>query len=81
MLIDDITVRGDDDKLWKDLPEWYQHIVIFGDAELLRVQYGGKFVSMYYKGIEDIIKQQYVKGTLTVDFQAMIDMKDCQDCG
>ena len=35
---------------------------------------------MYYKGIEDIIKDQYTKGLLTVDFQAMLDMRTCPDC-
>ena len=70
----------DSDKLWKDLPEWFQHVVLFGDEELLRVSYGGKFISMYYKWIEDIIKDQYAKWLLTVDFQAMLDMKDCNEC-
>lgn len=70
----------DPDKTWKDLPEWFQHVVLFGDEELLRVSYGGKFISMYYKGIEEIIKDQYAKGLLTVDFQAMLDMKDCNEC-
>lgn len=71
----------DPDKLWKDLPEWFQHVVLFGDEELLRVSYGGKFISMTYRGIEEIIKDQYAKGLLTVDFQAMLDMKDCSECG
>jgi excinuclease UvrABC ATPase subunit len=35
---------------------------------------------MYYKGIEEIIKDQYAKGLLTVDFQAMLDMKSCNEC-
>ncbi len=70
----------DPDKLWKDLPEWFQHVVLFGDEELLRVSYGGKFISMTYKGIEEIIKDQYAKGLLTVDFQAMLDMKSCNEC-
>ena len=70
----------DPDKLWKDLPEWFQHVVLFGDEELLRVNYGGKFISMTYKGIEEIIKDQYAKGLLTVDFQAMLDMKSCNEC-
>ena len=70
----------DPDKLWKDLPERFQHVVLFGDDELLRVNYGGKFISMTYKGIEEIIKDQYAKGLLTVDFQAMLDMKDCNEC-
>ncbi len=51
----------DDDKLWKHLPEWFQHVVLYGDDELLRINYGGKYMSMYYKGIEDVIKQQYTK--------------------
>lgn len=71
----------DDDKLWKDLPEWFQHVVLFGDNELLRVQVGGKFASIYYKWVEDVIKDQYAKWLLTVDFQAMLDMKTCAECG
>jgi len=71
----------DPDKIWKDLPERFQHVVLFGDDELLRVSYGGKMISMNYKGIEEIIKDQYAKGLLTVDFQAMLDMKDCNECG
>ncbi len=70
----------DPDKLWKDLPEWFQHVVLFGDEELIRVNYGGKYMSMYYKGIEEIVKDQYAKGLLTVDFQAMLDMKTCPEC-
>ena len=37
-------------------------------------------MSMYYKGIEEIIKDQYSKGLLTLDFQAMLDMKTCPEC-
>lgn len=70
----------DPDKIWKDLPEWYQHVVLFGDDELIRVSYGGKIISIYYRGIEDIIKDQYAKWLLTVDFQVMLDMKTCPDC-
>jgi len=70
----------DPDKLWKDLPERFQHVVLFGDEELIRVNYGGKYMSLYYKGIEDIIKDQYAKGLLTVDFQAMLDMRTCPEC-
>ncbi len=70
----------DPDKLWKDLPERFQHVVLFGDEELIRVNYGGKYVSMYYKGIEEIIKDQYAKGLLTVDFQVMLDMRTCPEC-
>lgn len=70
----------DPDKLWKDLPERFQHVVLFWDEELIRVNYGGKYMSMYYKGIEEIIKDQYSKGLLTLDFQAMLDMKTCPEC-
>lgn len=70
----------DPDKLWKDLPEWFQHVVLFWDEELLRVNYGGKFISMTYKWIEEIIKDQYAKWLLTVDFQAMLNMRDCNEC-
>ena len=70
----------DPDKLWKDLPERFQHVILFGDEELIRVNYGGKYISMQYKGIEEIVKDQYAKGLLTVDFQAMLDMKTCNEC-
>ena len=29
------------EQLWKDLPERFQHVVLFGDEELIRVNYGG----------------------------------------
>lgn len=64
----------------KDLPERFQHVVLFGDDELLRLQYSGRFMSIRYKGIEEIIKDQYSKWLLTVDFQAMLDMKTCPEC-
>ena len=37
-------------------------------------------MSITYKGIEEIIKDQYTKGLLTVDFQTMLDMKTCPLC-
>lgn len=70
----------DEDKKWKDLPEWFQHVVLFWDNELLRVNVGWKYTSMYYRWIEEVIKDQYAKGILTVDFQAMLDMKPCAEC-
>jgi len=70
----------DPDKLRKDLPERFQHVILFGDEELIRVNYGGKYLSMHYKWIEEIVKDQYAKGLLTVDFQAMLDMKTCPEC-
>jgi len=65
---------------WKDLPEWFLHVVIDGDNELLRIPLGEKFVSVYYRGIEEILKDQYAKWLLTVDFQAMLDMTACPSC-
>lgn len=67
-------------KPWKDLPERFQQVALYGDNEVLRIQYGGKFISMSYKGVEDVVKDQYAKGVLTVDFQAMLDMKACPEC-
>lgn len=71
----------DHDKLWKDLPEWFQHVVIYGDEELIRIQTWGKYTSVKYQGIEHILKEQYMKWLLTVDFQAMLEMKSCPSCG
>jgi len=65
----------------KDLPERFQHLVIDWDDEVLRVNlWNEKYVSIKYQGIEEILKEQYVKGILTVDFQAMLDMKSCPTC-
>jgi len=33
-----------------------------------------------YQGIQEILKEQYIKGILTVDFQAMLEMKKCPVC-
>ncbi|UFX83003.1 excinuclease ABC subunit UvrA [Candidatus Absconditicoccus praedator] len=65
----------------KNMPDWFKDIVINGDKQLLRIGMGGKYVSMYYKGIEDILTQQYQKGILTVDFQAMLELRECPTCG
>ena len=70
----------DNDKLWKDLPEWFQHVIIHWDEELIRVNNGWKYTSMKYQGIEAILKDQYLKWLLTVDFQAMLEMKTCPLC-
>lgn len=67
--------------LWKELPDRFRHVVIEGDEELLRVNtWWGKFVSLYYKGVEDVLTAQYNKWVLTVDFQAMLDVKACPTC-
>ena len=70
----------DETKKRKDLPERYRHTVIEWDNELIRVWVNGKFYSMTYKGIEDILKDQYNKWMLTVDFQAMLEMRECPSC-
>lgn len=35
---------------------------------------------MYYRGVEDVLTSQYQKGVLTVDFQAMLDVRPCPVC-
>jgi len=35
---------------------------------------------MYYRGVEDVLRDQFAKGLLTVDFQAMLEMKVCGEC-
>jgi len=67
--------------LWSELPEWFLEVVMKGDEELLKVTtWGGKFFSLYYKGIQDVLTAQYQKGILTVDFQAMLELKACSSC-
>lgn len=71
----------DEQKLWGDLPDWFREVVINGDDELLKVStWAGKFYSLYYKGIQDVLTSQYQKWVLTVDFQAMLDLKPCSEC-
>lgn len=70
----------DADKIRWELPTWFTHVVVEGDNELLRVKVWGKRNSIKYQGIENILKEQYIKGLLTVDFQAMMNMKACPDC-
>ena len=70
----------DTEKLRKDLPERFQHVVIYWDEEVIRVQTWWKYSSVKYQWIESILKEQYVKGLLTVDFQAMLNMRSCPSC-
>ena len=70
----------DSEKKWADQPAWFLNVIVEGDQELLRIQSGGKWTSIKYNGIEEIIKDQYNKGLLTVDFQAMLNMKTCPHC-
>jgi len=66
---------------WSDLPERFLHTVLYGDKELLKIPMGGgKYISMKYKGVEDVLRDQYTKWLLTVDFQAMLDMAACPEC-
>ncbi len=67
--------------LWNELPWWFLEVVMNGDDELLKVStWWGKFFSLYYKGIQDVLTSQYQKGILTVDFQAMFDLQPCSSC-
>lgn len=70
----------DPEKKRTEQPERFLNVVIEGDQELLRINTWGKYTSIKYNGIEEIIKDQYVKGLLTVDFQAMLNMKTCPHC-
>ena len=68
------------EKRWADQPEWFLNVVIEWDDELLRINSWGKWTSIKYHWIEEIIKDQYAKGLLTVDFQAMLSMNTCPHC-
>ena len=70
----------DPEKKRAEQPERFLNVVVEGDQELLRINTWGKYTSIKYNGIEEIIKDQYVKGLLTVDFQAMLNMKTCPHC-
>ncbi len=71
-----------DSLVWKDLPDRFREVVLQGDNELIKLSlWGGKFTSMYYRGVEDVLTGQYQKGILTVDFQAMLDIRPCPTCG
>ncbi len=70
----------DTDKLWKDLPERFQHVIVYWDDELIRVTQWWKATSMKYQWITEILKDQYAKWLLTIDFQAMLNMQPCHTC-
>lgn len=67
-------------KLRKDQPEWFLHIIMYGDNELLRIPSQWKQINITYQWMEEIIKEQYAKWVLTVDFQAMLEMRACPEC-
>lgn len=67
--------------LWKDVPQWFKDVVMNWDWELLRLSFWWwKYSSMHYKGMEDVLTQQYYKWVLTVDFQAMLNLRSCPEC-
>lgn len=70
----------DVDKIRQDQPERFQHVLIHWDQEVIRINTGWKYSSIKYQWIENIIKEQYLKWLLTVDFQAMINMQKCPTC-
>ena len=65
---------------WSSLPKWFKDIVLEGDEELLRLSYGGRYISLRYKWVEDVLRQQYQKWLLTVEFQALFSQKQCPAC-
>jgi excinuclease ABC subunit A len=74
------------EKVWKDQPDWFLHVIVYWDNEELhlpiwsRIPVKWKWASFKYVWMEDVIKDQFEKGMLTVDFQAMLDMKPCPQC-
>ena len=74
------------EKVWKDQPDWFLHVVVYWDNEELRLPIWSripvkwKWASFKYVWMEDVIKDQFEKWMLTVDFQAMLDMKPCPEC-
>ena len=75
------TYQVKDSDRWMDLPDWFIETVKQWDNETYKINlWWGKYVSMVYKWIEDVLISQYQKWVLTVDFQAMLDMRDCPTC-
>lgn len=72
---------GINDKLrWSDLPEYFINIVVDGDGESIRISQWGKYLTMTYRGLNDVLTSQYNKWVLWVDFQHMFNLKPCPDC-
>lgn len=65
---------------WKNIPEWFREVIMNWDDSLIRVAVWWKYLSMHYKWIESVITEQYNKWLLTVDFQAMLNMRTCPVC-
>jgi len=70
----------DNTKKRSDLPDWFKVVVLKWDNELIRINISNKQSNIKYQWIEEIIKDQYANGMLTVDFQAMLEMRNCPDC-
>jgi len=64
----------------KELEPRFQNVVIEWDKEVLRVNLWWKHSSVKYEWIESILKEQFAKWLLTVDFQSMLNMKSCPIC-
>lgn len=72
---------GINDKLrWSDLPEYFINVVIEWDNEQIRIAQWGKYMTITYRGLNDILTSQYNKWVLWVDFQSMFSLKPCDAC-
>ncbi len=69
-----------DKSRWSDLPEYFIQVVIDGDGEQLRIAQWGKYMTITYRGLNDILTSQYNKWVLGVDFQSMFNLKPCEAC-
>jgi excinuclease ABC subunit A len=69
-----------DKSRWSDLPEYFIQVVIDGDGEQLRISQWGKYMTITYRGLNDILTSQYNKWVLGVDFQSMFNLKPCEAC-
>jgi excinuclease UvrABC ATPase subunit len=69
-----------DKSRWSDLPEYFIQLVIDGDGEQLRISQWGKYMTITYRGLNDILTSQYNKWVLGVDFQSMFNLKPCEAC-
>lgn len=68
------------DVKWESLDDDIKNIILNWDNKLLKLNIWWQFISLYYQGIEQIIKEQYEKWMLTKDFQVMINFWTCPKC-
>lgn len=71
--IDTNTVR-------QHLPPSFQETIIYWDGEIYRIGTAGKYTSMHYRWVNDILTGQYNKWLLWVDFQSMMKLETCPSC-